>query len=284
MNFLRNIENGAINIKKMGIIKALLVMFLSILLEGLGQVPVEVLNLFSGKFQEVVPYVIFVFGVLVKCYVLIVLLKFLSNKANDGKPKHQLNWMDFTYAALMIIAFRLVFDNSLTLWISNISMPNFIKQSFEEIPSPPIILILGTIVVAPIYEEIVFRGIILKGMAKKINPTIAIVVSAFLFSLVHMNIPKGINAFLLGIVVGVIYLRRGSIYLSIFAHLINNILALSVSPLFSLIGGKYAVEIHGMFLTIGVILLVLAYSEHNQNKIKDKPDIYISNSWKYRTR
>lgn len=284
MNFLRNIENGAINIKKMGMIKALLVMFLSILLEGLGQVPVEVLNLFSGKFQEAVPYVIFVFGVLVKCYVLIVLLKFLSNKANDGKYKNRLNWMDFTYAALMIIAFRLVFDNSLTLWINNISIPNFIKQSFEELPSPPIILILGTIVVAPIYEEIVFRGIILKGMAKKINPTIAILVSAFLFSLVHMNIPKGINAFLLGIVIGVIYLRRGSIYLSIFAHFINNIMALSVSPLFSLIRGKYAVEIHGIFLTIGVILLVLAYSEHNQNKTRDKPDIYISNSWKCRTR
>ncbi|MBW9146181.1 CPBP family intramembrane metalloprotease [Clostridium sp. CM027] len=274
MNFLRNIENGAINIKKMGIIKALLVMFLSILLEGLGQLPVEVLNLFSGRFEKVVPYIIFVFGVLVKLYVIIILFKWLSNKANDQKPKQQLNWMDFAYAALMIIAFRLLFDNSVTLWVSKISMPNFIKQSFEELPSSPIISIFSDIVVAPIYEEIVFRGILLKGMTKKINPTIALVASALLFALVHMNIPKGINAFFLGLVVGVIYLRTGSIYLSIFAHLVNNILAILVSPLFSLIGGKYAVEIHGMFLTVGVILLVIACSGHNHNKIKNKPGIY----------
>ena len=66
MKFLENIENGTINFKKMGIIKALFVMFLSILLEALGQMPVEFLNLFSGKFEKAVPYVVFVFGVLVK--------------------------------------------------------------------------------------------------------------------------------------------------------------------------------------------------------------------------
>ena len=76
----RNIENGTINIKKMGIIKALFVIFLSILLEVLGQVPVEILNLFSGKFEKAVPYIIFVFGVLVKYYVIIILLKWLSNQ------------------------------------------------------------------------------------------------------------------------------------------------------------------------------------------------------------
>ncbi len=71
----------------------------------------------------------------------------------------------------MIIAFRLIFDNSITLWVSNISMPDFINEAFEEISVSPIILILSVAVVAPIYEEIIFRGILLKGMSKKINPT-----------------------------------------------------------------------------------------------------------------
>ena len=275
MKFLRNIENGTINIKKMGIIKAFLVMLLSILLEALGLIPVEILNLFSGKFEKVVPYVTFALGVLVKYFVIIILLKWFSNKENEQKSKQHLNRRSFAYVALMIIAFRMLFDNSLTLWISNIPMPDFINEAFEELAISPIILILSVAVVAPIYEEIIFRGILLKGMAKKINPIIALVVSALLFALVHLNIPQGINAFLLGLVIGFIYLKTGSIYLSIFAHFINNFLALSLSSLFTLIEGKYAMGIHGMFFIVGVILLVIASKGYKQNKIQNIPDVYM---------
>ena len=274
MKFLGNIENGTISIKKMGVIKALLVLLLSILLEGLGQVPVEITNLFTGRFEKAVPYVIFAFGVLVKYYVIIILLKWISNKTYEQKFKHHLSLRDFGYAALIILAFRMVFDNSLTLWINNIAMPDFINEAFDELAVSPIILIISVAVVAPIYEEIIFRGILLKGMAKKMNPTVALVVSAVFFALVHMNIPQGINAFLLGLVIGFIYLRTESIYLSIFAHFINNVLALSVSSLFSLIVGKYAMEIHGMFFIIGVILLGIACSGYNENKNKKVSDIY----------
>ncbi|MBU3143190.1 CPBP family intramembrane glutamic endopeptidase [Clostridium sp. CF012] len=274
MKFLRNIENGAINIKKMGIIKGFLVVLLSILLEVLGQVPVEIKSLFSGRFEKALPYVIFIFGVLVKYYVIIILLKCLSNSRNEQKLKYHLNPMSFIFTALMIIAFRLVFDNSLTLWLSRITLPDFINGAFEERTVSPIILILSSTVVAPIYEEIIFRGVLLKGLSKKINPTIALVVSALFFALVHLNVPQGINAFLLGLVIGFIYLTTESIYLSIFAHFINNVLAISVSSKFALIGGQYAFEIHGMIFILGVILLVIACMGYEQNKIRNVPDIY----------
>ncbi|MBZ9685010.1 CPBP family intramembrane metalloprotease [Clostridium estertheticum] len=276
MKFLRNIENGSINIKQMGIIKGFLVVLLSILLEVLGQVPVEIKNLFSGRFEKALPFVIFAFGVLVKYYVIIILLKCLSNSRNERKLKYHINPMSFVFAAIMIIAFRLIFDNSLTFWVSRISMPDFINGAFEELTVSPIKLILSAAVIAPIYEEIIFRGILLKGMSKKINPTIALVVSALFFAVVHLNVPQGINAFLLGLVIGFIYLTTDSIYLSIFAHFINNLLALSVSSSFALIGGKYALEIHGMFFILGVILLVIACMGYEQNKIRN-----VSSSYKH---
>ena len=150
MKFLENIENGTINIKKMGIIKALFVMFLSILLEGFGQVPVEITNLFSGRFEKILPYVIFIFGVLVKYYVIIVLVKLLSNRSNEKNHKPYLNGMKFFYVALMIVAFRLIFDNSLIFWVSGISMPSFINEAFDEITVSPIILIISVIIIAQI--------------------------------------------------------------------------------------------------------------------------------------
>ncbi len=274
MKFLRNIENGAINIKKMGIIKGFLVVLLSILLEVLGQVPVEIKNLFSGRFEKALPYVIFIFGVVVKYYVVIILLKCLSNSKNTQKLKYHLNPMSFIFTILMIIAFRLLFDNSLILWVSRISMPDFISGSFEKLTVSPIILILSVMVVAPIYEEIIFRGILLKGMSKKTNPAIALVVSALFFAVVHLNVPQGINAFLLGLVIGFIYLTTDSIYLSIFAHLINNLLALLLSSRFASIGGKYALEVHGVLFALGVVFLVIACMGYEQNKIRNVSDIY----------
>jgi len=274
MKFLENLENGSTNIKKMGIIKALFVMFLSILLEGFGQVPVEFTSLFTGGYEQVVPYVIFVFGVMVKYYVIIILLKWLSNRANEQKFKHYLNGTSFACAALMVIAYRLMFDNSLTLWINTISVPTFINEVIDKLAVSQSVLIFSVVIIAPIYEEIIFRGILLRGMAKKVNASIAIMVSSLLFAIVHMNIPQGINAFFLGLVLGFVYMRSGSIYLSIFAHIVNNVLAISISPLFSLISGKYGIETHRMFLTIGIIFFVIAYDEHNQNRIKNKPNIY----------
>lgn len=274
MKFLGNIENGTTDIKKMGIIKALVVMIISILLEALGQVPQEFLNLFSGRLERAVPFVIFIAGVMVKYYVIIVLLKWLGNKATNTKPKQSLNIMSFVYAALMIIAFRVMFDNSLNLWINKISMPDFINEVFQEQAGSPIILILSIVVVAPIYEEIIFRGILLKGMANKINPTIALVISALFFAVVHFNVPQGINAFFLGLIIGAIYLKSNSIYLGIFTHFVNNFLAITVSSAFVGIAGRYAMEMHGMFFIFGFILFIISYKGYNQNKIINVPDIY----------
>ncbi|MBK5241104.1 type II CAAX endopeptidase family protein [Clostridium sp.] len=274
MGFLENIDDGTINIKKMGIMKAIFVMIIAILLEWLGQVPGEFLNLFSGKFESALPYVVFTFGVMVKYYVIIVLLKLFSNKVNYQKPKQKLNIMGFVYVTLLIIGFRVIFDNSLIFWVSKIPMPNLINKPFEEQAISPILLILSLVVIAPIYEEVIFRGILLKGMANKINPNIALVVSALLFAVVHLNIPQGINAFLLGLITGFIYLKTESIYLSIFAHFVNNFLAITVSSMFTSIEGKYVMTIHRIFFILGVILLVIVYNAYKQNKVTDIPEIY----------
>ena len=274
MKLLRNIENGTTSINKMGIIKTFLVLLLSMLLESIGLIPASILNLFAERFETAAPYIDFALEVLVKYFVIIILLKWFSNKTNEEKPKHYLTPRSFVYTALVVIAFRMMFDNSLTLWIVNIPMPDFINDAFEELAVSPIILIISVAIVAPIYEEIIFRGIFLKGMAKKMNPTVALVISALFFALVHLNIPQGINAFLLGLVIGAIYLKTESIYLSIFAHFVNNVLAITVSSMYMMIKGKYAMGAHGILFIAGVILLVIACNGYKQNKIGNVPEIY----------
>ena len=153
-------------------------------------------------------------------------------------------------------------------------MPDFINNAFDELAMSPIVLILTVAVIAPIYEEVIFRGILLKGMANKINPTLAIIVSALFFALVHMNIPQGINAFLLGVIIGAIYLNTGSIYLCIFAHFVNNSVGITISGAFQLISGKYAILIHGTAFIVGITILIAAYGCYKRNKPGEMLDIY----------
>lgn len=274
MKFLKNIENQAITIKQMSIIKAFLVMLTAILLEILGQIPIEILNLFFKRFTKVAPYLNFVTGVLVKYFIIILLLKWHSKDSCEKPRKKSLNRNNFICVVLMIIGFRIVYDNSLIFWVNKMPMPEFIAKAFEDMAIEPIIMILSVAVIAPIYEEVVFRGILLKGMANKINPTVALIVSALFFALMHMNIPQGINAFLLGIIIGSIYLNTGSIYLSIFAHFINNSVGMSISGVFQLISGKYAILMHGTAFIVGSIILIVAYRWLKQNRQVDRLDIH----------
>ena len=193
MNFLRNIEKGTLSIKKMTITRAFFIMILAVLLESLGQIPIVIINILSKKYTTALPYIDFVADVIVKYFVISLLLKLYSKISYDTPRKQGLNKKNFIRVAIIIIGFRLAYDNSLIYLVDKIPMPDFISQAFGEMSISPIILILSIAVIAPIYEEVIFRGILLKGMANKMAPNLALIISASIFALVHMNIPQGIN-------------------------------------------------------------------------------------------
>ncbi|WP_313376771.1 type II CAAX endopeptidase family protein [Chishuiella sp.] len=81
-------------------------------------------------------------------------------------------------------------------------------------------------ILAPIFEEIIFRGIILKGMLNhKVKPVIAIFVSGLIFGLAHMNPWQFIGAGILGMIFGFIYYRTKSLFLTMLLHFLNNTLS-----------------------------------------------------------
>jgi len=90
---------------------------------------------------------------------------------------------------------------------------------------------LVAVVAAPLFEEFIFRGIILDGYLKNYKPMPAIVVSALLFGIIHGNLVQGIGAFVLGLVFGWLYWGTRSIVPAIFLHFVNNGIAF-ISTLF----------------------------------------------------
>lgn len=96
----------------------------------------------------------------------------------------------------------------------------------ENLSRNPISLIIMTVILAPILEEILFRGIIMKGMINnKVAPATAIIVSALIFGAVHFNPWQFAGAFLLGLVLGLVYYKTKSLLMPILLHAFNNLLS-----------------------------------------------------------
>lgn len=86
--------------------------------------------------------------------------------------------------------------------------------------------ILKVVIMAPVIEELIFRGVIMHGLMRNYSKFTAVFVSALMFALWHLNPWQFPATFILGLVLGILMLRTRNIYLCILGHAINNGLVL----------------------------------------------------------
>lgn len=96
-----------------------------------------------------------------------------------------------------------------------------------------IVISIQVIIIGPIIEELIFRKILLGKLLEKFSnrPIKAIVYSALIFGIVHLNIIQGVAAFGGGIILGLIYYYTKSIKATIFTHILNNFLIIIPNPI-----------------------------------------------------
>lgn len=71
-------------------------------------------------------------------------------------------------------------------------------------------------------EELAFRGFILAGLRRRFRPWMAILLSSCLFALYHFNVFQLVPAFCLGLVLGLLAVRSGSVLPGMLFHLLHN--------------------------------------------------------------
>lgn len=116
----------------------------------------------------------------------------------------------------------------LETWLQDWFFPPLPKHVVELMgslsdPALPLWLILLAMAVAPaVCEETAYRGFILSGFARSARPAVAIIMSAVAFGITHMVPQQVFNATLLGLVLGLLAIRSGSLLPGIVFHLIYN--------------------------------------------------------------
>ena len=112
-------------------------------------------------------------------------------------------------------------------WLQELmpELPNTAEKAFDMIMKERWgYFVVGLL--APLSEELVFRGAVLRELLRwKKNPWIGIVISALLFSLIHMNPVQIPHTFMIGLLLGWLYYRTDSIIPGVVWHWVNNTIA-----------------------------------------------------------
>ena len=131
--------------------------------------------------------------------------------------------------AVMIVAGLLVLGVAVQLVISVVltlllpllpDLQQDYSEVMEDIGGPGVIDVISTVVMAPLCEELFFRGVALDYARRAFRAKwLAVVFQALLFGIAHGNLVQGCYAFLLGMLLGVIRLRWGRLWPCMVLHL-----------------------------------------------------------------
>ena len=150
-----------------------------------------------------------------------------------------------------------------TLIISNLlysvglEVPSM-NLAYEHSPAVYAVDVFSSVILAPIGEELIYRGVVLRCSAK-VSQRFAIIFSAFIFGIMHGNPYQFVLGFMLGIPLAIITIRTGSLIPAIICHMVNNLFA----TLPSVVGyfnetASYVINIIyiPLFLLIGIFAFV----------------------------
>ncbi|MBQ4531630.1 MAG: CPBP family intramembrane metalloprotease [Alistipes sp.] len=129
-------------------------------------------------------------------------------------------------------------------------------------------LLLSAVVLAPLLEEVVFRGYITSGLQYAYGPITAWFISSLIFGIAHGDIAPAINATFCGLVLGFYYMRYRSLMLVIMLHSMNNLTAcflstvdLDQTPISDILGGgKLYWGIYALCLVVTLLSFVRMYN------------------------
>jgi uncharacterized protein len=89
----------------------------------------------------------------------------------------------------------------------------------------PMIGFLFVVLIVPLYEEILFRGVFLSSVEKHVNYLVANILQSFVFALVHQNLKLFIFYFVFGFIAGYYSHRTKSLLTGVTLHITNNLIA-----------------------------------------------------------
>ncbi len=170
-----------------------------------------------------------------------------------------IKWYGYILSALLAIVCVVCFvllGNWFVIFLENIGY-NFLAPLEFTTPLHIVLGVIATGILAPVCEEMVYRGALLGGLTKKMGALPALIISSLCFALMHMNPEQTVYQFFLGFTAGYLAICTRSIIPSILLHSANNLIAIATSFIPVAEGGESAPFDPVATLIATVVLFVL---------------------------
>ncbi len=147
--------------------------------------------------------------------------------------------------------------NALSLFFADNAMES-LQGDMMSMSFPAMLLMVG--IIGPFCEEFVFRGVIYRSYGRNVR---ALLLSALLFGLMHMNFNQMIYAFAMGVFLAILVEAAGSLWASVFCHMFFNsvevVLMFALNRLSDSIYGQAAGRVTAQLTTYDLLAALSVY-------------------------
>ena len=176
-------------------------------------------------------------GVLVSLVTMIILIPVLYYSYRKDKIKQEDFFSGGKKAGVLVYLITAVLSFSLALGLNllvaaiklNEIFPEYDQMAERMFEESRIVVLLSSLVMAPIMEELIFRGLCYGRIRQFTGKGMTILITGLLFGLYHMNLVQLIYAFIMGMFFAFLYERYRDIRLTMLAHFAANLCAIGLS-------------------------------------------------------
>lgn len=140
-----------------------------------------------------------------------------------------------TFAMISIASVGLYYFAAIIATVIELVSPQIMQEYSEmmdmALGGSVVFAMLAAVILAPINEECIMRGLILKNLQKYFSDTTVIIMQAVLFGIFHMNWVQGIYVLPVGAALGFVAVKSRSVLPCIYMHLFYNLMSFVVSCL-----------------------------------------------------
>ncbi|MFZ0011824.1 MAG: type II CAAX endopeptidase family protein [Halobacteriota archaeon] len=188
----------------------------------------EVLNTASGTFTAATFWLLIVADIVSVALIVALVLSFYKEKLSSLGLKTKKLPKALLYGVVGFVVAYILADIIVAYPIQQHFGVDPTQQALSQSATVsgllPLIL-LSAVIIAPIAEEIVFRGYLYKAFRDRFKPWYAIIMSAALFSAIHLEPLAAVPLFVIGVVLAYVYEKTDNLMAPIALHMLNNAVA-----------------------------------------------------------
>jgi len=258
-------------------LQAVHLIVLYIFIQTVVDFPLAVIDYYYGTDYLYLPVKNVLLSVGSVLFILIYGIRKSRKKIREVFPLRFFNPLLLVFIATFLIAAQVFISEVNLLVEKHLPPPNWFMELFNKIFESDFGLtgaFMKVVVVAPVIEELIFRGVIMHGFMRNYPKILAIFFSALLFALFHLNPWQFPATFVLGLLLGWLMIRTHSVLICILTHAINNLIVLLTVTYWddinlhalSLVEKQNQLITSSLLLSFSVIMIILL-----STKKKKKP-------------